>query len=456
MALEVVASPSPPRDYLPRSLEAERFVLGAIMLKPSALREVAALLRVDDLFLPGHREIFDAMLDLDKRGDPYDIVAVADELRTRGALSKLEDGEMYLMKLDVGTGENVGYYARLVKEKSVLRQLISISKETAARAQGDVRPAELLSEYRARVDKLDAGGVQRGPERIGLLVEGALKTVQHKHDHQDTFVVKTGLSHFDEKFHGLISGFIIVAARPGMSKTSYVLTTMIRMAVTGTPGLMFSKEMGKQRLLERAVSFTSRVDGTRIIRGTVDHKDWELIDRGGARMLGEIPLYLDDRTDLSAEDMISEIKHWLAQRDAEEPDPTKRKKRVVAIDSMSLMRLQEEGKFRSDDVTKMSRMFKNFAAKHDIVLIMIVHLNREVSKGKKPRKPMLADLRESGALEQDADMVIFTHREPGQKGAATGPVDAQLIVEKNRDGATGEVSVSWDARYMAFYDLIDE
>lgn len=450
----------PVRKVAPSNGQAEMAVLGAIILSPDRFHEVAGLVRTDDFLIPAHREIWDAFVHVDAEKKALDVIGIADALRDRQVTARLPEGEMYLLKLTnaVSTAENVMHYARIVRAKSELRQLIAVCTETASRAYAADDPEELAADCLAKLEKIGAYARTGGPSRIGKMVNDVVDEVEKRGDKPSGAYVKIGLSAYDAMYCGLPAGsLVIVAQRPGGGKTGFVVSTLIRMGINGVPTLLFSQEMNKQRIVERALSFTSRIDARKFRRGTIERGDWKDVHRG-SKVLFDLPLDIDDRTDLTAELIRAEIRRWCYRVDREAAQQGKeRPLKVVAIDSMSLTVPEKPGKNRMDDVTKMSREFKNLAQGLNVTIILIVHLSREIEKGKKPRKPKLSDLRESGALEQDADVVIFPWREPGTRSAGGGPVEALLLVPKARDDVEGgEIPVQWDGRFTAFYDAPED
>ena len=447
----------------PSDPHAEMATLGALLQAPGRLPAVAAFIRTDDFILPHHRSIWEAIVHVDKTGVPVDQLSVASRLRDSKEIGRLPEQEVYLFKLSncVPTAESVMHYARIVRQKSELRRVIAVASEVASRAYGaDADAEELAGECMRHLEQVGAYARERGPRRVGgKVLERVLENVEGRDGKKNAVSIPTGIRVFDDKFGGWpLGGYVIVAGRPGAAKTSYVLSTLVRMALAGDAhSLFFSQEMGEQRVVEKMISFVARVEARKIKHGRLDKQEWWTINEAGKRIdAAPSPLTLDDRNDLTFELMVAEIRRWAYQVDSAAASAERaRPKKVVAIDSMSLTVMETPGRDRKDDVTSMSRTLKKLAESSGITIVLIVHMSREATKDKKPRRPRLSDLRESGALEQDADVILFPWRDQDHRGAG-GPVDATLIVGKFRDDVEGEVPVQWDGRYTAFYDPPDD
>jgi len=445
----------------PGDPNAEMAVLGAILQAPGRLAAVRAVVGTEDFLLPMHREIWEAIEEVEASGSSVDVITIASRLRDKHRMSGLPDGEMYLLKLSniVPTSEAVMHYARIVREKSELRKLIAYGSEMVGRAYGAAASAEeLAGEYLRHLEQIGSYARENGPRRVGKVVGRVLERVEAREGKKHAVAIPTGIRAFDDKFGGWpVGGYVIVAGRPGAAKTSYVLTTLVRVALSDAAhSLFFSQEMGEQRIVEKMISFIAKVEARKIKHARLNKDEWWQINEAGKR-LDPAPLTIDDRNDLTFELMIAEIRRWAyavnsaaaARGEGEVP------KKVVAIDSMSLTVPEDPGRDRKADVDMMSRTLKKLAESTGITIVLIVHLSREATKDKKPRPPRISDLRESGALEQDADVVMFPWRDQADRGNG-GPVDATLIVAKFRDDVEGQVPVQWDGRYTAFYDAPDD
>ena len=456
--LSEVIAVVPEKKLPPHDLNAEKSVLGAVLIKPTALVDVSAILRVDDFFLPAHREIYDAMMEVNRRRGAVDVIGLADELQMRGMMARLEGREMYLLTLGnvVPTAENVLHYARIVRDKADMRRLIAQCMDTASRAHGDAQVAELAAEHGAAVRKV-TGARGGGPSRLGDALDGVLKTVQDKQENPALYLVPTGLRGLDDVIGGHAAGdLVVVGGRPSRGKTSWMVNSSVRAASAGIPQLVFSLEMSGQQIFEKAVAMMTGIEGWQFARGKLSSKQWEQILALEKKIAGEdLPFYVEEAS-LSCEMLCDVAESWALRvdPDALAEDKKIRKAKTIWIDSMSFLRPDREGKKRAEDVGAMARSLKLLAKHLMVPICVLVHLNREMEKGGKPRRPGLHDLRESGDLEQSADVVIFPHREGNVR--STGPVDATMIVAKARNGQTADVPVLWDGPHMSFHDVAAE
>src|SRR4051812_33479479 len=288
----------------PHSIDAEKSVLGSVFIKPAAFDEIATSLQVDDFFLPAHREIFDAMLAIDKRRQPLDVIAVADELKTRGMLPRLEGGESYLLALanTVPTAENVAHYARLVKEKATLRRLIAACAEVQSRAYGDFGEFEpFMDEAETQIFKVAQLNRRESYSAIGDMMEEVLHNIEVRAAERKAVTgVPTGFTKLDEYTAGLQrENLVIVAARPGGGKTSWAVNVAVHAAMKKIPVLIFSLEMSKYELMERMLAGEARIDSSRIKRGFLEYSDWKNKIHPASKSLAEAPILIDDSSAIS-------------------------------------------------------------------------------------------------------------------------------------------------------------
>src|SRR3954468_8173068 len=303
--LELATSAPPPAQRTPpHNMDAEKSVLGAVFIKPASFDEVATTLQVDDFFLPAHREVFEAMLPLDKRRQPLDVIAVADELKTRGLLSRLEGGESYLLALanSVPTAENILHYARLVKEKATLRRLIAACAEVQSCAYGDFGEFEaFLDEAETKIFKVAQQNRRETYSSTGDMMEEVLHNIEVRAAERKAVTgVPTGFTKLDELTAGLQrENLIIVAARPGGGKTSWAINVAVHAAMRKIPVLIFSLEMSKYELMERMLAGEARIDSSRIKRGFLEYSDWKNKIHPASGRLAEAPILIDDSSAIS-------------------------------------------------------------------------------------------------------------------------------------------------------------
>lgn len=415
---------------LPHSIEAERATLGSLLIAPHRLAELAGSLATDDFFIPAHREIWEAMGACDQ----LDTVTLMAELETRGVLARMEGGIAYLLALSgsVATAENAPHYARLVREKATLRRLIALALDVSCRAGGDCELGALLTETRAALDKLDVPS-EAGPVRVGDVLGGVQDAIEARAQAPAQHAVMSGLRDLDKVIGGGRGGQqIVIASNPGAGKTSLGWGWALHAAFEGIPALCFSLEMKTQEMVERALTRESRVHG--IARADIDVNGWRDI-RAAASRLRPLPLWVEDRK-LSLGRIASEARRWRSRfaRDG---------RALLVVDYLGLVRSDLRAENRQLEVAGMSRAFKQLAGDLDLPLLLVAQLNRQNVSGGIPREPVLSDLRDSGAIEQDADIVIFPWRDGNE---------ASLIIAKHRNGHTGKVPVRWDGELMSFFD----
>lgn len=467
------------RQAPPHNLEAERSVLGGVFIKPSAFDDVKVALEVDDFFLPAHREVFDAMLAVHARNRAMDVIGVADELRVRGMINRLDGGEVYLLTLSnsVPTAENIDHYVRLVKEKATLRRLIASCAEIQSRAHGDFGDFdEFLNEARTMVTRIDFHGGEM-PSRIGDDLPGALDAIEDKQDNHGRHFVPTNLRAFDRKMTGYGREELnIVASRPGKGKSSWGLGVAIDAATAGVPNLFLSFEMPKQQLIERAISRSVGVEGRRLHKGTVTFDDWKLIQGhpgdeatglkpklGASAKLSPIPLYIWDRPS-TVEATVAICRRWrnrVAPPQREANGQLFWPMVLITIDYLQIFsRMREEDEMSTVRfIENLTRTMKLLAKDLHCPIVLLSQLTRD--NVKEDRDPMITDLRGSGSIEQDADMVLFTWPDPRPDPQYPGqPRDtwtpARLIVGKNREGAIGDIKCAYNWHTMTFFDHPDD
>ena len=472
--LEVVSSnPAPAARTPPHNIEAEKSVLGSIFIKPSAFDEVGTNLEIDDFFLPVHREIFESMLAIDKRRQALDFVAVADELKTRGMLGRLEGGEAYLMGLAnaVPTAENVLHYARLVREKATLRRLIAACAEVQSTAYGDFGEFEtFLDEAETKVFKVAQQNRRETYSATGDLMEEVLHNLEVRTSERKAVTgVPTGFSKLDELTAGLQrENLIIVAARPGGGKTSWAVNVAMNAALHhNIPCLLFSLEMSKYELMERMLAGEARIDSSKIRRGFLEYADWKNKIHPASGRLAAAPILIDDSSAISIMEIRAKARRFRSDPKYFPPPPPTADGRppppplgLIVVDYLQLAKgaSSRRDDNRQQEIADISRGLKALAKDLKVPIIAISQLNREVEK--REGKPRLSDLRESGSIEQDADMVLFIHREDMAGGdtpdGAAPTALAEVIIGKHRNGGTGAVKMTFIKEYTRFENYADD
>ncbi len=453
----------------PHNLEAERSSLGGVLIKPSAFDEVATSLTADDFYLPAHREIFDAMLALDKRRTPIDVVALADELKVRGALPRLEGGQAYLVDLAnaVPTAENINHYVRLVREKATLRRLIGTMAEYQSRAYGDFGEFELfLDEAENAVFKVAQQQRREGYRAVGDMMGGVLEGIEIRgRERQAVTGVPTGFTRLDELTAGLQpENLIVVAARPGVGKTSFAVNVAMNAAIKHqVPVLIFSLEMSSYELMERMLAGQAAIDSTKLRRGLIEYAEWKNKIFPAGMEISKAPILIDDSAAPSIMEIRAKARRFRGDQryfpaKAANPDmPSRPPLGLVVIDYLQLAR--GAGGRRDDnrerEIAEISRGLKALAKDLKVPIIAVSQLNRGLEK-RDDKRPQLSDLRESGAIEQDADLILFIHRDEMFNPESASKGKAELIVGKHRNGATGMVPLTFHKEFTRFDNYAEE
>jgi replicative DNA helicase len=453
----------------PHNLDAERSALGGVLIKPSAIDDLLTGCLADDFFLPAHREVYEAMSALDKRRQPIDVVALGDELKVRGALPRLEGGEGYLLKLasDVPTAENIAHYVRLVKEKATLRRLIGACAEIQSRAYGEFgNYEEFLDEAENAVFKVAQQTRKETYSSVGDMIGPVLESIEERaRQRQEITGVPTGFTKFDLLTAGLQpENLIIVAARPGVGKTSWAVNVAMNCSmVHKIPVLIFSLEMSKFELMERMLAGEARIDSAKLKRGQIEYSDWKNRIYPAGNRLSAAPILIDDSGAPSILDIRAKARRFRSDLkyfppgDPNQSETAKRPHGLIIIDYLQLARGGggKKDDSREREIAEISRGLKTLAKDLKVPIIAVSQLNRSLEK-REDKKPQLSDLRESGAIEQDADMIVFVHREEMYSKQEADRGKAELIIGKHRHGPTGEVPLTFIREYTRFENYAED
>jgi len=451
MTAQLHAVPADGLREPPFSKDSEMAVLGAIFLAPRLLAELADT-RVDDFMLPAHRDVLEAM----RAVEAVDPITVADEMSKRGTLARLPGQIAYLGDLATkGSSDAIfPHHLGIVHEKALQRRLIAACFEIASRAYGGAQVSELVADHRVQLAGLELDGKEGGPVRIADSIDAAIDYIDQKSQNPDRYQIGTGLADFDHDIGGLRSGqLIIVAGLPGMGKTSFAEGVALHNGGRGIPTLIFSLEMSEQELLERALSAESGVDGRKIVSARLDVDDWKGLG-SATEKLRRSWVWIDDRK-LTASRICSEAMRWRekTRRLRLKENANADDRALVMIDYLGLVRSSGHAENRNLEVAAMTAAFKGLAGDLRCPVVLLSQLNR--GSAKENRKPIPSDLRDSGAIEADADMIVFPWRpEPDGVDKIAPPeyVDATIIVAKHRNGPIGEVPVVFHPSTTRFLD----
>jgi replicative DNA helicase len=431
----------------PQNLEAEYSVLGGLMLEREAFDQVSDLIGVDDFYKPAHQIIYRTIAELHHKAQPVDLVTVANALQTRNELDQIGGPEYLLSLLDkVVSAANIDSHAKIIHEKSLLRRLINTSSQLIEKAYGsDYDNAETLIDM-AESEILKVGEKKNSAGLIGPreIVTASFNKMNELFNRKaDVTGLPTGFTDLDKMTSGLNPGeLVIIAARPSMGKTAFSLNIASHIALRAKKSVAyFSVEMSKESLMMRVIAAEARVSIEEIKTGRILDTSWpRLIAACGT--IAEAPVFIDETSGISPFEIRARCRRLKATHGLD----------CIMIDYLQLMDLKLKVESRERAVAEISKSLKALAKELQIPVIALAQLNRGV-EGRADRKPMLSDLRESGSIEQDADVIMMLYREdyydkesPEKQGAA------KVIIAKNRNGPTGDVDLRFDGKYNLFRD----
>nr|WP_325190650.1 replicative DNA helicase [uncultured Selenomonas sp.] len=430
----------------PQSIEAELSVLGAMMLKPEAVSQALEMLHAEDFYRQAHRAVFSVMHDLARTGEPVDIVTVTEALKKGGLLEQV-GGISFLSNLTnaVPSIANLHYYAKIVREKATLRALIDASTEIASaayEASDDI--AEQLDDAERKILAI-AGGQSTGtfvPAK-DVVFDAVDRVSELAKAKGGVTGLSTGLKTLDNITRGLQkSDLIIVAARPAMGKTAFVLNVVTHVALQGGTVAFFSLEMPREQLMHRIFCAEGYIEATKLARGELDdEKDWpRLIDVADRIM--KTNLFFDDTSSTTVLDIRTRARRLKAEHGLD----------LIAIDYLQLLQSPGRAENRTLAVAEMTRSLKILARELQVPILVLSQLSR-ATEGRSDKRPMLSDLRESGSIEQDADIVMFLYREDYYNQDTENANITELSIAKHRNGATDTIRLFFHKEYTKFADL---
>ncbi len=428
----------------PANAEAEQSVLGAILVRPEVLDRVADLIGAGDFYREAHGRIFQAMLDLYGRGDPVDLVTVSALLAERGHLEGV-GGPVFLAGLSeqVGFATNADYYAGLVHDNAVLRRLLDTTQEIAGACFGPVEDvAEFLDTAEQKIFEVAESKVRLGFQPLSALVEkeiSNLEAIWHR-DISRITGVESGFKDLDHLTAGFQdSDLIIIAARPSMGKTALALNIAYNAAFKPQVHVaFFSLEMSREQLVRRLLSSVGKVDASNLRRAFLSTMEWANLQTAAGYLL-DCPIYIDDTPAATVLDIRAKARRLKADG----------KLNMLIIDYLQLMRGRADVHSREQEISEISRSLKALAKELKVPVIVLSQLNRKV-EDRPNKRPQLADLRESGAIEQDADVVIFIYRDEVYREDSPEQGTAEIIIGKQRNGPTGKIKLNFQAKYTTF------
>ena len=432
----------------PQNLEAEQSILGSILLENSAINSVLEVLTKNDFYNEAHRKIFHVIIELSEKNEPVDLITLSNALRDKNLLDAA-GGTAYLASLvdNVPSAANVANYARIVKEKSILRGLIGSATDiiTSCYETGsDVD--QVLDRAEHSIFEISENKVRPSFYPIREIVKDSFRSIEDLYARKELITgVPTGFEKVDDLTSGLQkSELIIIAGRPSMGKTAFALNIAQFASLEGqTPVAIFSLEMSKEQIAFRLLSSEAKVDSQRLRKGFLGETDWPKLTTAAGR-LSEAPLFIDDTPAITVLEMKAKSRRLKADQGLG----------LIIVDYIQLMRGGSYRDSREQEISEISRSLKSLAKELKVPVIALSQLNRKV-EDRTNRRPQMADLRESGAIEQDADVIAFIYRDEVYNKSEDNPEKgtAEIIIGKQRNGPTGTVKLAFLEKFTSFENL---
>jgi replicative DNA helicase len=432
----------------PQNLDAEQSVLGSILLHNQALNNALEILDAGDFYSEAHRRIFQAIVELSEKNEPCDLITLSNLLKDKKLLDKT-GGMSYLASLvdNVPSSANVSHYSKIVKEKSILRGLIGTATEIIQKSYDlgtDVD--EVLDQAEHAIFEISENKIKPAFSPFKVIIKESIKHVERLYERKELITgVPTGFEKIDDLTSGLQnSDLIIIAGRPSMGKTAFALSIAKYAAIeAGLPVAVFSLEMAKEQLALRMLSSEAKVDSQRIRKGFLGSTDWERLIEAANR-LSESAIYIDDTPAITVLEMKAKARRLKAETGLG----------LIILDYLQLMRSGTYRDSREQEISEISRSLKALAKELNVPVIALSQLNRKV-EDRINRRPQMADLRESGAIEQDADLIAFIYRDEVYNHSDDNPEKgiAEIIIGKQRNGPTGIVKLAFLEKYTSFETL---
>lgn len=435
----------------PQAVDVEMAVLGAMLLEKEAIAKAVEVLDETAFYKPGHQQIFAAMIGLFERSEPVDLITLMDELRRRGQLEKI-GGEVYLTELTtkITSSANIEFHAHIVLEKALMRQLISSSSEVINRAYHETEDAlDLLDQAEQRIFQISEQRMKKSFVSMNTAVHSTMELLESIHGkHSGITGVPSGFAELDNVTGGFQkSDMVIVAGRPSQGKTALVLSIARNASVLhNVPIGFFSLEMSTQQLVMRLICAEARVDAHSVRTGRLPEDEWRKLSTSVGRLY-KAKIFIDDTPALGILELRAKARRLKAEHNIG----------LVVVDYLQLMQGPRNVQSREQEISTISRSLKALAKELSIPVLALSQLNRAV-EARGDKRPMLADLRESGAIEQDADVVLFVHRPEmygidKDEGGNSTEGTSEIIVGKQRNGPTGSVRLAFVKQYARFENL---
>ncbi|MDP3507870.1 MAG: replicative DNA helicase [Candidatus Melainabacteria bacterium] len=431
----------------PQSLDAEQAVLGALLVSGDGVSRVVDVLEPEYFYRKAHQVIYAAVLDLYEKNEPIDIVTISAFLQDQGKL-ELVGGRLYITDLSrsVATTANLEYYAKLVQEKALLRSLIKAGTEIVGSCYEETDADTALDKAEHMIFNLAQRRNMQQMVHIKHIVEASFQKIEERYENKDTLSgTPSGFYDLDAMTSGFQpSDLVIIAARPSMGKTAFVLNIAQACAVEhGTPCAIFSLEMSKESLVQRMLCAEAKIDSNRLRTGHLHTNDWQALAMAMGR-LGEAPIFIDDSAMVNVLEIRAKCRRLKAENKA---------LGMIIIDYIQLLQGRKATDNRVQEVSEISRSLKTLARELSVPVIALSQLSRAV-EARQNKRPMLSDLRESGSIEQDADLVMFIYRDEYYNPETEQRGEAEIIIAKQRNGPTGTVDLLYQGSITRFLNKV--
>ncbi|TWJ19226.1 replicative DNA helicase [Geobacter argillaceus] len=442
------------RKLPPQNLEAEMSILGGILLDNAAMNRVIEILTPEEFYRESHRKILRAMIDLNSVSEPCDLITLSTILKKKGELDEVGGGAYLATLVDyVPTAANIVYYCKIVKERATVRSLITAATEIVTQSyeeQSDVN--ELLDLAQKSIFAISENKLRPSYYPVGTILKETIRNIEQLYERKEHLTgVSSGFIDLDNMTAGLQKGdLVIIAGRPSMGKTAFALNVAQNAAIHSsqkTPVAIFSLEMSKEQLVTRLLCSESRLDAGRLRTGHLQDSDWDRL-LNGANHLHEAKIFIDDTPAISVLEMRAKCRRMKAEHDIG----------LIMVDYLQLMRGGANSESRQQEISEISRSLKALAKELDVPVVALSQLNRSL-ENRTDKRPMMSDLRESGAIEQDADVIMFVYRDAvycddckKRDGSCTKghEKDASIIIGKQRNGPIGDVELVFLGEYTRF------
>ena len=433
----------------PHSLEAEQSVLGAMILDKEAINTAIEIIRPDDFYKEANKEIFEAILILFNKNEPVDLITLSEELKRRGTLENI-GGVTYLANLSSGvaTTANIKYYCKIVEEKSILRRLIRSCDDVIAKSYENSDEVNAIIENAEKaIFDITQGRHREGFSPLNEVLLSSFSQIEERAANQGTLTgLTTGFIDLDNKLSGLQkSDLILLAARPSMGKTAISVNIVTNAALKANAKVaVFSLEMSKEQLVQRMISATAHVDLQKIISGRLSEEEWiQVINAMGP--LSQAEIFIDDTAGISLMEMKAKCRRLKIEKGLD----------LVMIDYLQLMQLDGRQESRQQEISAISRGLKDLAKEMECPVIALSQLSR-APELRTDHRPILSDLRESGAIEQDADVVLFLYRDEYYHEDSEKKNIGEVIIAKHRNGPTGSLELVFKKEFTKFVNMARE